>query len=318
MPLASRSLILAKVETAYGADSLPTITADAIITSKPEIEIVGSAKARGVVLPHYGKLAPINVGEAIKITFSVEARGSGAAGTAPRISALLRACNMTMITNLGVSNVFDPNSSQDGESVTIYFYSDGTLHRALGCVGTWRLVCEANNPAIFEFEFTGLYAGDHASAVVFPSGITYDAPALNPPVFRNAALNLWSIGASNIIMEKLLVDIGNIIQKRSDVNAPSGIRRYFIRDREVKGACDPEVVSLATYNPWTLWDAATAGVITATIGSAAGNRIVVNLPRVVKNTLKYDDREGMLTYSINFVAAVAAAAGNDEVRLTFN
>ncbi len=318
MPLANRSLILAKVETTYGTDAAPTATADAIIASKMEIEIVGSPKTRDVVLPYYGKLAHINVGEAIKLKFSVEARGSGAAGTAPRISALLRACNMTMTTNAGVSNVFDPNSSQDGESVTIYFYRDGVLHRAFGCVGTWKLTMKTNETAMFDFEFTGLYASTHASAVTFPSSITYDAPTVLPPIFRSAAFNMYGIGAANAIIENLSVDIGNVISKRPDANAASGMRRYFISDREAKGECDPEVIALATYNPWTLWDSATAGAITATIGSSAGNRILVDMPNVVKDVPKYGDRETMLTYGISFVAKPTLTAGNNDVRLTFN
>lgn len=318
MPLASRSLILAKVETTYGTDAAPTAAADAIMASKPEIEISGSAKTRDVVLPYYGKLAPINVGEAINLKFSVEARGSGAAGTAPRISALLRACNMTMTTNAGVSNILDPNSAQDGESATIYFYRDGLLHKALGCVGTWKLTMKTNEIAMFDFEFTGLYAAGHASTVAFPSNITYDGPAVPPPIFRSAAFNLWGIGAANAIIESLSVDIGNVVSKRPDANAASGMRRYFISDREAKGECDPEVVALATYNPWALWDSVTAGAITATIGNAAGNRLLIDMPNVVKDLPKYGERETALTYGVSFVAKPTLAAGNNEVKLTFN
>lgn len=318
MPLSNRSLILAKIEVTYGTDSAPTVAADAIIASKPEIEIVGSAKERDVVLPYYGRLAHINVGEAIKIKFSTEARGSGTAGTAPRIGALLRACNLTMTTNAGVSNVFDPNSSQDGESITIYFYRDGVLHRALGCVGTVKLTMKANEIPMFDFEFTGLYASTHASSIAFPTGITYDAPSVLPPIFRNAEFNLWGIGAANAIIENLSVDLGNVVSNRRDANAESGMRRYFISGRETKGECDPEVVSLATYNPWTLWDAVTAGAITATIGNTAGNRILITMPNVVKEVPAYGDRETMLTYAISFVAKPTLAAGNNEVRFTFN
>lgn len=317
MALANKALILAKVETAYGVDATPTPMADAILVSKPEIEIQGSAKTRDVVLPHYGKLSPINVGEGIKISFGAEVRGSGIAGTAPRISALLRACNMTMTTNAGVSNVFTPNSAQDGESVTIYFYRDGILHKALGCVGTFKLACKANEIATFSFELTGLYAGTHASDTAFPSSVTYDAITVVPPIFRSASFNLWGIGSNNVKIENLNIDIGNVISKRPNANSATGVERYFVSGREAKGDCDPEVISLATYNPWALWDTTTPGVITATIGNTAGNRLVIDVPNAVKDMPKYGEREAIQTYAISF-SAHPTSSGNDEITLTFD
>lgn len=318
MPLTTRSLILARTEVTYGVDPVATVAADALLTTNPEVEIVGSTAARAVVLPHYGTLAGINVGEGIKIRFSVEARGSGAAGTAPRIAALLRACNMTMTTSAGVSNAFALNSSQEGESVALVFFRDGVRHIALGCVGTFKLTCKANEPAMLDFEFTGLYAGGHASAAAFPTGIIYDAPAVSPPIFRSASFNMWGIGTANAIIQNFSFDLANSIAKRSDANAASGARRYGILNREVKGECDPEVIAIGTYNPWTMWDATTAGAITATIGNIVGNRIVVDMPNVVKDTVGYGDREGTLTYGISFSAKPTVAAGNNEVSLLFN
>jgi len=318
MPLVSRALILAKIETAYGVDSNPAPSSDALLTTKPEIEVVGATKPRDVVLPYYGKIAGINVGESLKISFSVEARGSGTADVAPRIGQLLRACNFTQTVTTGTQVDYDPNSAQDGESVTIYFYRDGILHKMLGCVGTFKITCKALEPVKFDFEFFGLYAGTHASSVAFPTGISYDAPSIIPPVFRNAAFNLWSIGAGNAIIESFSVDIANTINKRSDANAATGIRRWFVSGREVKGECDPEVIALGTYNPFALWDATTAGSITATIGSVAGNRLIITLPNVVKNVPKYGDREGILTYNISFTSHPTLTAGNNEIKIRFN
>jgi len=317
MPLTSRALILAKVETTYGVDAAPVVGSDAIITTKPEFTIEGGARERDVVLPYYGKLPPINVGEGLKITFSVEVRGSGTAGTAPRIGALLRACNFTQTVTPGSQVDYDPNSAQDGESITIYFYLDGVLHKLMGCVGTFKIVAKANDPAKFEFEFTGLYAGTHPSTVAFPSP-TYEAPTLVPPIFRSAAFNLWGIGETNAIIENFSVDIGNEIKRRADANVASGIRRYFIGNRIIKGECDPEVIALGTYNPWTLWDATTAGVITATIGNTAGNRVVVSMPNVVKDIPAYGDRESVAIYTIPFTAHPTLTAGNNEIKLRFN
>lgn len=313
----NKALILAKVETVYGTDPVPTAAANAILSSVPTIEILGAKRDRNVVLPYYGKLPPINVGEGIKITFSVELRGAGAVpSTPPRIGALIRACNFTetIDATLGLEfTKYDPNSAENGESVTIYFYRDGRLHKALGCVGSFKMSAKLNDIAKLDFEFTGLYAGAHASDVATPAP-TYGDMAI-APLFRSAS---FTVAAYAALIDALNLDIGNKTSKRSDANTATGTYRYFISDREVKGDCDPEVVALTSFNPWSLWDASTPGALSVTIGSAAQNRCIVTMPSVVPEIPKYGGREEILTYAYSFTSHPTLTAGNNEISIKFN
>lgn len=318
MPLESRALILAKVETTYGVDASPTPSADAILTTKPTIELITEDKEREVVLPYFGSLAAIPNATGIKISFSVEVRGSGTPTTPPRIGALLRASGFTQ--TIGSDNVsYDPNSAQDGESVTIYFYHDGILYKALGCVcNSVKLSAKATEIAKFDFELTGMFGGNasFASAVTFPSPTYGDAAT--PPVFRSGSFSFGGLTSANAIVESLEITRSNTVAKRPDVNAAYGVRRYSFTGREVTGSFDPEIVSLGTWNPWNVYESAATGALSATIGSTAGNRCVISMPRCQIESPKLGAREGIQTYSIGFKAKASLSAGNDEVQIKFN
>ena len=310
--LEGKALILAKIEGAYGVDPTPAAATDAILCSAPSIEILGASRERNVVLPYYGKLPPIAVGEGIKISFEAEIRGSGVATTPPRIGPLLRACNLTQ--TIGGSYVdYDPNSSESGESVAIYFHRDAIRHKLLGGVGSCKIGFKASEIGKISFEVTGLYAGGHAADIAFPTPTFGDSAT--PPIFKSASFAIQSYAA---LISALNLDLGNAIAKRIEANVDPSVYRYFIGGRAVKGDCDPEAVALATFNPWTLWNAGTAGTLTATVGSSAGNRCIVSSPSLVLDTPKYGAREGILAHTLGFSCHPTLTAGDNEIKIRFN
>ncbi|MBT9168680.1 MAG: hypothetical protein DDT19_02028 [Syntrophomonadaceae bacterium] len=322
--LESRALILARVETTYGVDAHPTPAADAIRTTKPTIELIEESRERDVVLPHFGSLANIPVATGIKIAFGVEVRGSGVTppSTPPRIGALLRACGFTqtVTTTLGAERVdYDPHSAMDGESVTIYFHHDGILYRALGCVGnSVKISAKTNDIAKFDFEFTGMFGGiaSFASMTAFPAPVAGDAAV--PLVFRSSSLSFGGFIGGNAIVDAIEITRVNTIAKRTDANAPHGIRRYSFIGREISGSLDPEIIPLAVWSPWIIWENAGLVALSMTIGAVAGNRFVISMPRCQIDAPKLGAREGIQTYAISFKARTTLAAGNDEIQFRFN
>lgn len=315
MSLERKSLILAKTEVTYGVDPVPVPATDAILTGPVSYEIQGRSLERDVVLPHFGKLSPANVGEAIKLSLPVEMRGAGGAVDAvPRIGTLLRACNLVETVTVGVSVGYAPISVADGESVTLYWYADGILHKALGCVGKPKISGKSGEYGKLAFEFTGIYAGTHASDQATPAATFGDAAL--PPRFLSALFSILGYAGA---IENFEVDLGNEIGKRVDANSASGILRYFQNDRSVKGSCDPGVVALSEFSPWALWEGSTAGAITAQFGSAVGNKIVVALPNcVLTDAPKYGAREKERIYQLSFGAYPTLVAGNNEMTITFS
>src|SRR5574343_145534 len=190
MSLEEKQLILAKVESIYGNDPTPTVGDNALLTGKVSIEIADASRERKVMLPYFGSLQKVPLGEGVKISFPVEVRGSGTATTPPRTAALLRAANLT--ESVGGSYVdYDPNSSSEGESCTIWFYQDGILWKVNGCmVESVKLTAKANEIATFDFSLVGLWGGKASiTDVSFPAP-TYEATSIKPPIFKSATFTV--------------------------------------------------------------------------------------------------------------------------------
>ncbi len=303
-----RQIILAKPETTYGVDSVPTASANAILAELADVQIIGRPLERNNVKPYFGKLATVNVGDALRLDFLTELKGSGAVGTAPEIGALFRGCGFTESITPVTKVDYDPNSNTDtSESLTIYFYLDGLLHKMLGCRGTFSLDVKAGEYGKVKWTFTGLYAKPTDQAIV--TG-TYNPTV--PPRFLSAA---FAIDAYAAIIATLSINCGNIIAKKTDANQATGIREYFIKGREVTGSIDPEAVFIATKDFYTMWEQSSRVTFTATLGQVAGNKCIITGPKVSLGDMKYGDREGILTLqqTLNFTPN----AGNDEVKFSF-
>lgn len=148
MPLLkNKALILAKIEATRGTDAAPLAASNAILCEAPEIEIVSQSLERNYVTPYLGSKKRLNIGEGLKIRFATEAKGGGAAGTAPPIGCLFQACGFTETVIPATSVTYNPNSdifATASASVTIWFYLDGIVHKAVGCVGTFSMDIKVN------------------------------------------------------------------------------------------------------------------------------------------------------------------------------
>jgi hypothetical protein len=311
--LGGKNLLLVKIEGTKGTDSTPAAATEAIITKgDPKFEVVANPKAREIPMAVFGKHAPVNVGEALKVSFTTELKGSGTAGTASRYAPLFRSCNLTESISAGVSVTYTPNSTIDAESCTIYFYQDGTLHKMLGCVGTFKLNLKAGEIATVDWEFTGMYAAAHASDVSFPSA-THEAIA---PIIWKAANFVYN-SVSTLIVETLNIDMGNEISKRLDGNAATGILSYAITQRNTKGSFNPEKVALATLNPWNIFNATTIATLETKPTGSAGNTLEITCAGVVLDAPKYAPRENVSAWDLGFSCHPSLTAGNAEMIIVF-
>lgn len=308
----SRALVLAKKETQYGTDATPTAANNALLVTAPTIEVIGKSIQREVLLAHFGTLGRVNVGEGLKLNFGVEVAGMGTATTPPRYGCLFQAGAFTEAIDAD-SVDYTPNSNKDTDSVTLYFFLDDKKHVILGAVTeSIKLSAKAGEFAKIDFSLTGLYAGNFASDLSIPSP-TYAQQA--PPRFLSAGV---TIGAYSPLISSFELEIANKLSKSVSANAAAPILRYRVAGRDVKGSMDPEAVTLATWNPWSLWENSTSQAIAATIGASAGNKLVLSLPNAAPSDApKYGDREGLSTYTFGFAPGVTVAAGNNEVTFSF-
>lgn len=307
----NRAAILAKIETTYGTDPTPVPGTNAILCELPEFSVVGKKLERNNVQAFMGKTPPVNVGEGLKIKFTTELKGSGAAGTVPEIAPLFRACNMTETITVGTKVDYNPNSAvgveESSESVTIYYYQDLILHKLLGCRGMFSISLKASEYGKITWEFTGIYGGPVAGTT--PSGVPNGTL---PPRFISAA---FSIDSYSAIIESLSIEQGGQVVKRIDGNGATGVREWMFVDRDFKGKVDPEVPALATKSFWDMWSTSAQVAMTATVGQTAGNKTIITTPKLVLDVPTYAEREKILTHGLPF--SLHPATGNDEVRFSF-
>lgn len=304
----NKAVVLAKVQTGLGVDATPVGT-DAILCEDPSIEPVTKELERNNISSYFGTDAPVNIGEALKLSFTTELKGAGAAGTAPEIGVLFRGANYTETISAGVSVAYDPNSlTSTAELLTLYYYLDGILFKLIDARGDWELSAKSGEYAKIKWTFTGIYAGPVDAAIVSP---TFDTTV--PPRFVSALLSIHSVSP---VFESLTIKGGNEIGKRVNANASTGVLEYFIKNRKVTGELDPEAVTAATKDWWAAWAASTAAAFTTTIGSSAGNRCVITGPKVSIGALGYGDRDGVATMKMPL--KFNRNAGNDEIKFLFN
>lgn len=165
-----------------------------------------------------------------------------------------------------------------------------------------------NQIGSIEFNMSGIYVDPLDQ--IMPTPTILD---LVPPACAGIGLTL---GSYTPVLSSLQLSLGNQIVQRKDLNADTGITGISIIDRQPAGSVDPEAAKLSDFNPWSAWSAGTRASISATLGSASGNKIAITVPKAQYGGPKYGDRDGTLVYELPFTPTIDAT-GDDELKLEF-
>lgn len=310
MPLLSRRrTILAKTETTYGTDSVPTGAANAILVRNIDITPLNATiVGRDLVRPFLGNFDQLIAMTNVQVSFEVEAAGSGAAGTVPAYGALLRACGMSETIAAGTSVTYAPVST-GFESVSIYFNVDGVQHRLTGCRGTVTASFTVGQIPVFRFTFTGIY---NAPTDVAVPTVTYTQQTPLPVNGTNTTN--FSLLAYAGLMQSVEFDLAAEIQYRELVG--TGGRYVQYTDRKPSGTVTIEAPTMAQKNYFTDALGTSTGSLTFTHGTAAGNRIVFTAAQtdILNPTYTDDTGNQMLQIPVVFLPT---SAGNNEFSFAF-
>ena len=137
------SLVTAKVEATYGADAAPTGAANAILISDQTITPLDAQNIdRDLVRGAFGASEQLVGPASVKLSYSVELAGSGAAGTAPAWGQLLQACACSEGVLASPARVEYMPASTGLKSLTQYYFDDGAFHKLLGSMGDCTLTAK--------------------------------------------------------------------------------------------------------------------------------------------------------------------------------
>jgi len=308
MPLlVQKTVLLAKIETTYGTDPVPTGAANAVlITDLTVTPLDQDAESRNLIRPYFGNSPQIPVANRTMVEFSVEVAGSGALGTAPAYGPLLRACGMAEVITASTKVEYNPISATF-ESATFYVAVDGVMHKLTGARGTVAIELSAKKIPHFKFKFTGLF--NPVTDTALPTAVF--APWIQPLAVLTGQTSAFTLhGFSTAVLQDLSIDLAVTVTHRALV----GSEAVIITDRAPSGKVVIEAVPVATKDFWSIAKLATLGALSIQHGNTEGNIVQLDAPQVqlVKPSYSDSDKIRML----NLDLTLNPSAGNDELKIT--
>lgn len=297
--------VLAKIETVYGTDAVPTGVANAIQLNNATITpLAGDQASRDLMLPYLGQQGVILVGTYAQMSGQVEIAGAGAAGDVPGYGVLLRACGLAETITAGTDVQYDPISAAF-EAVTLYFNHDGRRHILLGARGNVSIDLTPKQIPHFTFTFTGMLGTIADSAL--PS---VDYTAFQIPVPVNKANTTLSLHGISSIAESLQLDLANQVEPRFLI----GDENIQLVDRNPSGTAVVEAQALGVVNWFSIAQAQTRGVLAAQHGTVAGNIVKFGAPAVSIGRPTEGQTQKIINFSLPLM--LNTDAGDDELKIT--
>lgn len=290
-----KTVIAAKAEGTPGTAEALTAT-EAVFFGYVEpgaytenIPIIGRPSMTG------GQHAPAHGGRAGSVTFEVDLAGKGASGLPYWATVLLPACGGSLSTaTYSFGYTVAP--------ITIALYIDGIVRKLVGAVGTFTISLRAGQPGRVRFTFVGKLAADADVAVLAP---TYES--VQPPRWAN---NAYTVGGYAMPASLLTVNLGATTKLIEDVAATdsTGFGYGTITDLAPTAQTDPEAVTVATKDWYTILTGVTTAALSCAVGTAANNTITIaGTVAVTKTDAGSRDRIVVRNLDLQFVWTGLAA-----------
>lgn len=305
-------LITAKEETTYGVDSGPTGAANAILAQNVKLTPMAATEVkRQHARPYQGARPSLLTGRHMMISFEVEAKASGVAGTIPGYGVLLRSCKLAEVIVAATSVTYNPVSSGH-KSCSLYFYIDGILFKIIGARGDWKYKLNSDGIVVIEFSFTGLFTQPSDTAIPAPTygtqlseipqiATTETVPTFSVGAYATPALRTFTFNAGNSVVYR------NLIRRQQVIITGSQETLEF----------QVEAEALATFNPYALADAGTPQAVELVHGVGAGKVVTLSVPRLqILNPGDLQQQDGIVENALRG-NCLPSDTGNDQFTLAF-
>lgn len=308
--------ILAKIEVTSGTDAVPTGGSNAVLVSDLSITPLEAQNVdRALIRPYFGGSEQLVATAFLRCAFTVELAGSGTAATAPAWGALLQACAQAESLLSSPNRVEYLPISTALKTATIYWYDDGVLHKLLGAMGNVRLEAKVGDRPKLMFEFVGLDGG--ISAAANPS-LTLTAWRTPPTMAKANVVDLTfgcTYAAGALSGGTVYPSAGLELDFGHDVSFIPllSTERVDLTGRNVTGRCMLDLTAAQEVSFFTTVKANTTQGIGLTIGTVAGNKIILHAPAVQLINPRKEEING--ARMVGFDLRVVPSAGNDELRI---
>jgi len=310
------TIVTAKVETTAGTDAVPTGAANAVLISDATITPLDAASIdRALMRGYLGGSEQLVGPGSVKMSYSVELAGSGAAATPPAWGQLLQGCAASEGLLTTPARVEYTPVSTSFKTLTQYYYDDGLVHKLLSSMGNCTLSAKVGERPMLRFEWVGLDGGivatpnptgtftawkkpvamTRANVVDIALGATYAAGALTGGALYNST--------------GLEMNFGNTV----NFSAMLSSETVDISDRQSTATMEVELSAaqeVALMEKVKANETQSLGFI---IGTASGNKVLFFAPAVQLTNPRKSELNG--NRLIGFDLRLVPVNGNDEWRI---
>lgn len=305
---ARRAILQAKNESSYSVD--PTLTAadNSILARNLRVRTIQQElDERRPARPWFGSAGKAVSKTARVVSFDVEVAGSGAAGTAPGVGPLLKACGMSETVTPATSVAYTPISTGES-SAYLKFFNDGKLYAAPGARGNVVVRFDRGRVPLFQFNFLSLY--------LIPADVAIPAPTLTlfqtPLAMNKDNTPTTSVHGTAVKMGALELDAGNVVFHN---NKPQS-EAILLLDRLTRGRVSFEEELVATKDWYSIVKAGTAGALSVVHGTAAGNIVTIGAPAIQLEDVDKAEEDMIAMENVPFNCR-PGSSGSDEFSITF-
>lgn len=316
--LVRKTVILAKLETVYGQDALPTPTENALVISNRSINPLNAEYVkRDIIREYLGASEELPGAAYVECSFDIELVGAGTVAKAPAWGPLMRAIGFAETITAGMRVDYTPISG-NFESATIYYFDDGVLHKLLGARGTATLDLTVGQIPKISYKFIAV---DGGVAVLANPTTTLTAWRV-PQIVTDENSGDVTIGATHAVAtapqfvggkaypsQGLTVDLGVVATFQKLLGGSSA----EITDREVTGAMKLKLTAAEEVAFTADVKGAKKSSIGLTHGTVANDKVAVFIPaaQLKEPTKEEINGERLVGYKIRALPV----AGNDEFRI---
>jgi hypothetical protein len=316
------SVILGKVESTYGTDPTPTVSANAILGTVPQINLDARILERSVTVRTLSPTAHIIGRKLVPFSYGVEFKSeqailAGSSSAPLQLDAILRASGFTPTYEAETSGGADDGyvtyapRSTGLESLTHYFFPGNEMrHIVKGAFLDFNIEIAAGQYAMMNVNGKGIYTQPTDTSA---SALTL-APDEPTPV---ESISLAFGAITGTVVRNLNIAMNNEIVERDDVNSAEGFKGLRLTGRKpiLKFRMEKELA--ATWNIYSALDAGTSYATTFTIGSVAGKKILVTIPKLVLSSISESDDAGIVMLDVEALCARDSDSGDDEITFKF-
>lgn len=292
--LERKKAIVVCLETEYGV--APAIETGTLMMAT-ELSITpyqGNTVERTRIRPEFGGYAQINTGPNTQVQLTVPWSGSGVAPevgvsvTPPAWGLPARACQMQEVEDLDIGEVTYTRTSEEGDSVTIYYLHDGQQQCVKGVRGTLTGTAATGALPTLSFTMTGLY---ERPTTVTPISMTVENQADEIPVnFQNTTE--FTLLGHEAIGQSFSFDLANTVTYRNLVNYEG----VHITDSQPTGQAAfqaPRIADFDVFQKIESHQVVTTGAVAFTHGTVPGNIVGARGPKVQMASMTTQDSDGI-------------------------